>query len=115
MLLPRRLLICGGRTFNDRPAILHRVRRLNPEIIIHGDAPGADTMAGSVARQLGIPLIVFPANWEGEGRAAGPNRNQRMIVEGRPDYVLAAPGGVGTADMIQRAESAGIRVERLAV
>jgi hypothetical protein len=30
----------------------------------------------------------------------------------RPDVVLAFPGGKGTADMVRRAERAGIRVIR---
>ena len=31
--------------------------------------------------------------------------------EGKPDLVVAFPGGVGTADMISRAMKAGIKVE----
>lgn len=45
---------------------------------------------------------------------AGPRRNQRMIDEGKPDLVVAFPGGTGTADMIERAERAGIPVEKIA-
>lgn len=44
---------------------------------------------------------------------AGPDRNQRMIDEGRPDLVVAFPGGRGTADMIRRATEAGIEVFRI--
>jgi hypothetical protein len=36
-----------------------------------------------------------------------------MLDKGRPDLVLAFPGGRGTADMIQRAEAAGVPVQRL--
>ena len=31
-----------------------------------------------------------------------------MIDEGRPDFVVALPGGVGTADMVRKARAAGI-------
>lgn len=44
---------------------------------------------------------------------AGPDRNQRMIDEGRPGLVIAFPGGDGTADMIHRAQEAGIEVVRI--
>jgi Lhr-like helicase len=33
-----------------------------------------------------------------------------MIDEGKPDLVIAFPGGRGTADMVGRARKAGIRV-----
>jgi len=33
-----------------------------------------------------------------------------MLKDGRPDIVLAFPGGTGTADMMRRARAAGVRV-----
>jgi hypothetical protein len=33
-----------------------------------------------------------------------------MINEGKPDLVIAFPGGKGTADMVARAAQAGIKV-----
>jgi len=36
-----------------------------------------------------------------------------MIDEGKPDLVLAFPGGRGTDDMVRRAEKAGIEVRRV--
>jgi hypothetical protein len=39
------------------------------------------------------------------GRSGGPKRNQQMLEEGKPDLVLAFPGGRGTADMVRRAPS----------
>jgi hypothetical protein len=44
------------------------------------------------------------------GKGAGPRRNKQMIEEGNPDLVIAFPGGRGTADMINRARAAGVRV-----
>jgi predicted Rossmann-fold nucleotide-binding protein len=40
-------------------------------------------------------------------------RNQQMIDDGKPDVVIAFPGGSGTADMIRRAEAAGVKVIRM--
>jgi hypothetical protein len=40
------------------------------------------------------------AEWERLGRKAGPIRNQRMLEEGKPDLVVAFPGGTGTAGMM---------------
>lgn len=87
-----------------------------PEIteIISGMATGADTFAAEWARRFLFPLHEFPANWRKDGRAAGPIRNQRMIDEGKPDVVIAFPGGRGTADMVSRAEKSGIKVVKIA-
>ena len=52
----------------------------------------------------------YPADWKKYGKSAGPLRNQRMIDEGKPDLVVAFPGGVGTADMISRAKAYNISV-----
>ena len=71
--------------------------------IIHGGAPGADMLAAEVAQELGIPARAYPADWRKHGRAAGPIRNQLMLDDGKPDIVVAFPGGKGTADMIRRA------------
>jgi hypothetical protein len=54
--------------------------------------------------------VVYPADWAKHGRAASPIRNQQMLDEGRPNLVVAFPGGRGTADMVRRARSAGVEV-----
>lgn len=112
--LTNRVLACGGRDFvmTDRyAAAFHEiVGRAGASILIHGGARGADTEAGKLARGRGMQVIVFMAQWERDGKAAGPIRNQRMLNEGKPDLVVAFPGGRGTADMVRRAESAGIPV-----
>jgi hypothetical protein len=61
-----------------------------------------------------IPCSVYMADWDGLGRKAGPIRNQRMLDEGKPDLVIAFPGGRGTADMVRRAREAGVEVVELA-
>ena len=33
-----------------------------------------------------------------------------MLAEGKPDLVVAFPGGAGTANMIEQARAAGVRV-----
>jgi len=62
------------------------------------------------ARIKEVAVQVFPADWETHGKAAGPIRNQRMLDEGRPDLVVAFPGGRGTSDMVARAKRAGVEV-----
>ena len=106
-----RVLVCGGREYDD-PSAMREVLVELPltAIIIHGAARGADTMAGYVGRALGFWVWACPAEWKGLGKTAGFQRNQRMLDEARPELVLAFPGGAGTADMVRRATKAGIRL-----
>lgn len=110
-----RVLICGSRDFTDSALMLRELSALQGvEVVIEGDSPGADSLAREAARQLGIPVLPFPADWNRHGRAAGPLRNQRMLKEGRPDQVLAFTEDLnssrGTADMVARARRAGLPV-----
>ncbi len=110
----KRILVCGGRDFvmtDHYAAAFHDVvGRAGATTLIHGGASGADLEAGKLAHGRGLQVIVYKAQWGRDGKAAGPIRNQRMIDEGKPDLVVAFPGGRGTADMVRRAETAGIRV-----
>jgi hypothetical protein len=84
-------------------------------VLVHGDcATGADAMAHHwylMCRGV-IPLgeDKFPAAWE-TGRAAGPERNERMVKAGA-DLVLAfpLPEGSGTQHTMSLARAAGIEV-----
>lgn len=104
-----RLLVCGGRNYADRDAVYCALLELHPSAVITGGASGADRIAEEWARPV-VPVETYKADWTKYGKAAGPIRNQQMIDEGKPDAVLAFPGGRGTADMVRRAVSAGIPV-----
>ena len=116
-----RILICGGRDF-DNLGLFNKAMQdvvntfgLNPRepfgsnhVIIEGGAKGADRMAGTFAEVHGWGLEVYPADWERYGKSAGPIRNKQMLEEGKPDLVIAFPGGRGTANMKRLAEKAGV-------
>jgi hypothetical protein len=110
-----RALVCGGRDYDDRDHVWNTLCELDAErgpfeVVIHGRATGADSEAMIWAQGLGRKHAPFQADWHTHGRAAGPLRNQRMIDEGRPNLVIAFPGGRGTADMVRRAKAAGVEV-----
>jgi hypothetical protein len=113
----RRVLVCGGRDYRDRVelfACMDALHKSNPiSCIIHGGAKGADSLAGKWASERGIHCEVFPADWRFYGRSAGPIRNQEMLTIGRPDLVVAFPGGRGTANMVRRADDADVPVIEL--
>lgn len=117
-----RILVCGGRDFatNDNWSevqfLYHEMYAITDQhaiedlVIIHGAASGADNRAGEFARNLGIKEERYPAKWEEYGKRAGYIRNQQMLDNGKPDLVVAFPGGKGTAMMVDIAKKAGVKV-----
>ena len=112
-----RVLVCGGRDYENRLKLFYELDSLNVtqsiDCIIHGGARGADYLAKLWGRERQITVLEFPANWERDGKAAGPIRNQQMLVTGNPDLVMAFPGGRGTADMVNRARKANVEVREI--
>jgi hypothetical protein len=113
-----KVLCCGGRNYKNGDALWNTMNMLHEThkftLLIHGGAAGADVMGGMWAKEKGVPVQVFPAKWKEHGYSAGSIRNQQMLDEGKPDMVVAFPGGRGTADMVRRATSAGVRVVAVA-
>lgn len=116
-----RVLICGGREFKDEGFVARwlteRFFHSDGKIVtavIHGFARGVDAFADTWAVLNYISVETYPARWDEHGKAAGPIRNQQMLDEGKPDLVIAFPGGTGTADMVAKARKAGIPVEEVA-
>lgn len=108
-----KIIVCGGRAYRDRQVldkVLDGFLTQGVDTLIHGGCPtGADAMAETWGKRNRVKVVTFPANWGGEGRAAGPIRNQRMVDLGA-DFVVAFPGGRGTADLVRRARKAGLEV-----
>lgn len=126
-----RVLVCGGREYGEVPAgcpaeqyrfyarkaekerflleetLYVQDRETRFSALIHGGAAGADRWAKYWAQRQPIRIEQYLPDWT-KGKSAGPLRNQRMIEEGKPDLVIAFPGGRGTADMVSRAKKAGV-------
>jgi len=123
-----KILVCGGRQFKDWRLLFDT---LNHEyivwevslksfpkekfILIHGDAPGADTLADVWAASSFHEIIIeaYPADWKTYGRGAGHIRNREMLDKGKPDLVVAFPGTTGTANMVSIAKTAGVEVREI--
>jgi hypothetical protein len=107
-----KVLVCGDRNWEDYEAIARELCPVRPSVVIHGAARGADSIAGEIAEEMGVRVEDYLAEWDKFGRAAGPIRNQQMLDEGKPDLVLAFHPDIskskGTADMVRRAQKAGV-------
>lgn len=111
-----RILICGSRTYRDDfsiRAILRWYCINGSTVVIHGAAKGADSLADFYARELGLEVEAYPADWS-MGRRGGYVRNQKMLVEGRPDVIWAfvdkpLAESKGTKMMVDIACKAGVQ------
>lgn len=111
-----RVLICGGS--EPTPEVCDAVWNWVMEnckegdVVIHGAANGVDEQAMIASQTLpGVKHRPFQARWNEFGRSAGAIRNIQMLVEGKPDKVVAFPGGKGTAHMVESARKHGVPVE----
>lgn len=112
-----RILVCGSRNWTNIKRIEDNLSEIQPDdepiTIIHGGARGADSICHAVATKQKYDIIRFFPNWDLYGKAAGMIRNKQMLVEGKPDLVLAFWDGVsrGTKNMIELAQKAGVPVK----
>jgi hypothetical protein len=93
-----RVLVCGGRDYDDRDELYAALDKLHAEhrfsFVIAGGAEGADTLARDWAMAADVPVKVYMANWGRLGPKAGPIHNQRMQAQSRhrvPEPRHAAP------------------------
>lgn len=113
-----RVIIAGGRDFNDYELLrrkcraLLRTHLLMPDklIIVDGDARGADRLGRRFAIEHKCQSKTFPADWDKYGKRAGHLRNGEMA--GYAHALIAFHDGKskGTADMIQQATAMGLDV-----
>lgn len=115
-----KVLVTGSRKWTDCAAIHAELKTgaaIDPGlIIIHGACRGADAIAGSIAKELGLVVRAYAADWYQYGPAAGPIRNSEMLrvehteCDVKIDLVLAFGDGPGTRDMTRKAFAKGIRI-----
>lgn len=126
----KRILVCGGRNFSrvdgskpetieeykwvfktlEKHVVYDKEEMLPVSVIISGKAKGVDTTAIDFAVVNWLEFEEHPADWEKFGKKAGYIRNRQMLIEGRPDVVIAFPGGRGTDMMVSIAKEANIPV-----
>lgn len=106
------IVVTGGRNYSNRQfvwGVMDTLKFKYKNIRIRvGDAYGVDAFVRGWAAHNNIPFEVYRADWKQFGKAAGPIRNRKMIAGA--DILYAFPGGKGTKDCTNAAESAGLFV-----
>ena len=122
------IIIAGTRTYSDYDKlkqvcsdyISHLLKDGMSEIdgitIVSGMAHGADSLGLRFAKQCGMDCRTFPADWNTNGKAAGPIRNEEMakfaVADGAYGVLIAFWDGKskGTDSMIKLAEQYKLKV-----
>lgn len=108
------IAVTGGRDWNDPNLVSRSLREFNAQHgideIHEGGADGWDSWCRQWGRANGFQVITYWANWQAYGRAAGALRNTLILDRAKPRWLVAGPGGKGTANMIMQAEARGIPI-----
>ena len=103
----KKVIVTGGRDYDDRAKIRDVLNFINPDMVIQGGASGADLLAKKWADANVKDLSTVEAQWAKYGKSAGPRRNREMLDLHPGALVLAFPGGIGTSDCIKAALERG--------
>ena len=110
-----KVIVAGGRDFVERSGDRVRLRdallNLGATEIVCGMARGADMFGYSVAKEMGLPIAEFPAEWDRFGKRAGMIRNAEMA--NYADALIALPGGSGTLNMVAEANRRKLPVVKI--
>lgn len=110
-----KVIIAGSRNISGSMWVQRAVSKaanqgIVPTEVVSGGARGVDLLGEAWAERNGIPIKRFLADWEHEGKAAGPIRNVEMA--NYADALVAIWDGQsrGTARMIKTARKMGLLV-----
>lgn len=108
-----KVIVAGSRHFNNYQFIYNvlKDRITSKDQIVEGGAKGVDEQARKYALKHNISFRTFDADWDENGKAAGPIRNAEMA--NYADKLIAFYDGKsrGTGNMIKTAKSKGLPVE----
>lgn len=108
-----RVLICGGRHFEDAAVVeieLSSIHAKTPiSVMIHGGLPGIGFPAEAWARRNNVHVIRYPANFS-LGKSGDSTRDLFMLEDSRPQTLLVFPGGRRTSELLRGVGWRGLRV-----
>jgi hypothetical protein len=107
-----RVIIAGGRDYHEYDTLIDAVNESGflIETVVSGGATGVDALGERFAKESGLLLEVFPADWKTHGKAAGPIRNRQMAKNAEALIALWDGNSRGTKNMIETATKLGLKV-----
>jgi len=106
-----KVIVAGGRDITDKDLVFRlinkTIQRWNTEgiepitEIVSGTARGVDTLGEVFAEENNIPIKRFPADWENNGKAAGPIRNRQMADYADRAIIIMHEDSRGSKNMFE--------------
>lgn len=99
-----KVIIAGSREIINLELVLYAIEDSGFDIteVVSGKARGVDTIGEAYANMMGIPIKVFPAEWNKYGKKrAGPIRNREMALYADAAIIVWDGKSTGTFNMIE--------------
>jgi len=114
---PMLVIVAGAVAWTDAAAIERELARLPAgSTVIHGDSPGADALAGTIAARLGLVVRPMAKNHDDARRyrrGAWKGLNERMLACGAERVLVFHPdiaASRGSKHLAGLARAAGVEV-----
>ena len=109
--------VAGGKEANDVSKIIAHLDKVKAKyadvVLVHGGGPGAEKIAAGWAERNGVHQVVCKPDWDAHGRAAPFRRNDELLSL-LPKGVIAFPGSGITDNLVDKARTLGIPVQKVA-
>ncbi len=109
--------IAGGKDIANPAAVIERLDKVREKyadmVLLHGGGPGVERIAAQWAERNGVHQVVCKPDWDRHGRAAPFRRNDELLNL-LPKGVIAFPGSGITENLVDKAHSLGIPVDKVA-
>ncbi len=109
--------VAGGKEAGDAGKIIAHLDKVKAKyadvVLVHGGGPGAEKVAAGWAERNGVHQIVCKPDWNAHGRAAPFRRNDELLSL-LPKGVIAFPGSGITDNLVDKAKTLGIPVQKIA-
>jgi hypothetical protein len=98
-----KVIIAGSRNVNNYSLVVQAIERsgFNITEVVCGCAVGIDRLGEQWARANNIPIKEMPADWNRNGKAAGPMRNRDMAEYADAAIVIWDGQSRGSRNMIE--------------
>lgn len=112
-----RILVSGSRDWDNmtivsdtlRDAMIYLGVEPSSVTLVHGGARGLDSIAGTVATNMGMRVEKHPARWDEYGKSAGMIRNREMVELGASLFIaFPLDKSVGTWGCLKEAQKSGM-------
>lgn len=108
-----RTIIAGSRNIHNYQFVAGLLDNLdfNPSVVLSGTASGIDSIGAQWAKNNGIPVEEYPADWVNKGRSAGYLRNIEMALNAQALVAIWDGKSKGTEHMINIAQEKGLYIK----